>query len=177
MSMRRLILMRHGKALWPEEVRDHQRPLAQRGKVSVPMMARWLRDTYGKPDFVVVSNARRTCETFDLILGEIPGLPAVFEPRIYEASLHDVMEVVCEQSDRITTLMVVGHNPGLQDLAETLADPAVSEASACRRLEWKYPTAAITVLEFDGDWAGLQPHGAKLVAFMTPANLGGIDED
>lgn len=180
MAMRRLILMRHAKALWPEEMIDHARPLAQRGKDTAPIMARWLKAHYPVPDYVIVSSARRTQETFDLVCAEIPGLAAssVTDPHVYEAAMHDVLDSIAETSSRVTTLMLIGHNPGIQDVAEMLANPATSDTNALNRLKRKYPTASLAVLEFEGDWEGIDtPRIARLVRFITPAMLGGVDED
>jgi phosphohistidine phosphatase len=75
------------------------------------------------------------------------------------------------------TLMLVGHNPGMQELAFGLADPAASDREALRRLSRKYPTAGIAILEQDGGWKDVAPGSMRLSTFITPRALGGIDED
>jgi len=177
MARRLLVLMRHGKATWPDGVLDHQRPLDPRGFSCVPIMAQWLRGAVPMPDRVLVSSARRTRETFTLLATEWPDLPHEIEPRIYEADLNMLFSVLRAQPERVECLMLVGHNPGMQDLAETLANPEASDADAYQRLTHKFPTSAVAVLEFEGAWPMLRLGDATLRAFQTPRLLGGVDED
>jgi phosphohistidine phosphatase len=173
----RLILFRHAKSAWPEGVADHDRPLGPRGQQATPLMARWLVAAQLRPDLVLVSSARRTRETWSLIASEMPGIPSKSEPRIYEASYERLLGVLRALPVELGTVMMVGHNPGMQELALALSSGLGDKVEARMRLRRKYPTAGVAVLDFDGDWAELIPGVARLTHFQTPAMLGGIDED
>lgn len=174
---RRLLLLRHGKSAWPDGVADHQRPLAPRGEAAVPLMARFLAKQLALPDLVLVSDARRTRETFAKLSGEIFGLAHRLEPRIYEAGAGSLLRVVNEVAEDVGTLMLVGHNPGMQSLALRLAHSANSAPDDLVRLNRKFPTAGLAELAFVGPWSRLGPGAARLASFTTPAMLGGTDED
>ncbi|HLK75030.1 MAG TPA: histidine phosphatase family protein, partial [Streptosporangiaceae bacterium] len=122
-TTRRLILLRHAKSDWPD-VPDRDRPLAKRGRRDAPRIGRWLREQGYRPDVVVVSAATRTRQTWDLVAPELGGSPAVhFEPRAYAASALSLLYLVQELPDRYRTALLIAHNPGLSDLATSLAAP------------------------------------------------------
>jgi phosphohistidine phosphatase len=125
-ATRRLILLRHAKSDWPD-VPDRDRPLAKRGRRDAPRIGRWLREHGYQPDVVVVSDATRTRQTWDLVAAELGGSPAVrFEPRAYAASALSLLYLVQELPDRYRTALLIAHNPGLSDLAASLAAPPES---------------------------------------------------
>jgi len=171
------VVLRHAKSAYPPGVLDHDRPLAPRGVVDAKAAGAWIRDHVGTLDHVVVSSARRTRGTWTLAAGVIgyigaagydvdsPG-PLTVDPRVYDASAGTLVEVLRELPDRVGTALLVGHNPGCEDLVETLAgtrDPA-SDAL----LALKYPTSGIAVLDLDVDWPDLAPGLARLSAFAVP---------
>jgi phosphohistidine phosphatase len=160
-SKRMLILLRHAKSDWPEDVPDHDRPLAKRGRHDAPEVGGWLRGHGYLPDTVVCSTALRTRQTWDLVAAKLRADPAVtFESRAYGASAHTLLYLVGELRPATRTALLIGHNPGISELASALAEAPLS-----------FPTAAVAVLEFDGDWSGLAPGQAYLTDFTTPANL------
>ncbi|CAN1545313.1 SixA Phosphohistidine phosphatase SixA [Rhabdaerophilaceae bacterium] len=175
--LRRLILMRHAKSAWPEGIADHDRPLAPRGQSTAPMMGEWLKSAGLKPDLALISSARRTRETWALVAPALVGTPFREERRLFAASTETMLEIVQTCSDAVGTLMVVAHNPATQDLAHRLASRVTSDLDALARLSRHYPTAAITLLEGEGEWAMLAPGTMRLARFTTPRLLGGIDED
>lgn len=175
-AKRKLIVMRHAKAAWPPELADHARPLAARGRVSAPAMARWLGGAMALPDLVIVSDARRTRETCALVQEVLPGLAVAFDRRLYNANLDDLLEVLNEQGT-LQTLMLIAHNPGIHDLCETLADPRRGDAAALNRLRQRFPTAAIAEIGIGCDWRALHAGCGELTRFTTPAMIGGVDED
>ena len=175
--MHRLILFRHGKSAWPHGIADHQRPLAPRGVDAVPLMARWLAAQNLRPDFALVSSAKRTQGTFALIADVFTELLHRNEPRIYEASAERLLGVLREQQEEVRTLLMVGHNPGMQELALVLSGSEQDDPEARSRLKRKYPTSGVAVLDCEGPWRALSPGCAQLVDFVTPAMLGGVDED
>jgi len=184
---RRLVLLRHAKSDWPD-VPDRDRPLAKRGRRDAPRIGRWLRDRGYLPDVVVCSDARRTRQTWKLVAPELDGSPDVrFEPRAYAASALNLLYLIQELPSRYWSALLIGHNPGLEELAASLAaslagslggspagspagpPPAGGEPKAGIRL----PTAGVAVLEFAGDWPGLAPGQARLLDTVVPADLQG----
>ena len=182
-TTRRLILLRHAKSDWPD-VPDRDRPLAKRGRRDAPRIGRWLHEHGYQPDVVVVSAATRTRQTWDLVAPELGGLPAVhFEPRAYAASALTLLYLAQELPARYRTALLIAHNPGLSELATSLAAPPESDRAAgpaaTRRAvkdngprpAISLPTAAVAVFEFSGDWPSLTPGHARLTNLTTPADL------
>lgn len=173
----RLILMRHAKSAWPEGVSDFDRPLAPRGEIAAPLMGRWLGEQDFRPEVALVSAACRTRATWAEISPSLIGTPAMFEPKIYNARVSALLDILRAQPVSVSSVLMVGHNPGMQELAHGLADPDRSDLEALLRLARKYPTAGIAVLESETSFAEAGPHSMRLVTFMTPRFLGGVDED
>jgi phosphohistidine phosphatase len=186
-TTRRLILLRHAKSDWPD-VPDRDRPLAKRGRRDAPRIGRWLHEHGYQPDVVVVSDAARTRQTWDLVAPELGGSPAVhFEPRAYAASALTLLYLAQELPARYRTALLIGHNPGLSELAASLAGPPESTTAAGPpgsdratgpavkdngpRAAISLPTAAVAVFEFTGDWPSLTPGHARLINLTTPADL------
>jgi phosphohistidine phosphatase len=164
---RRLVLLRHAKSAYPTGVIDHERPLAPRGIADARMAGVWLRENLGVPDHVVVSTARRARETWALAAAELSGPPqAVIEPRVYEAWAATLLTIVGELPDEVGTVLLVGHNPGCEDLVDVLAGER--DPDAARSLARKYPTSGIAVLEHDLSWARVGEGMARLTAFAVP---------
>jgi phosphohistidine phosphatase len=199
-ATRRLILLRHAKSDWPD-VPDRDRPLAKRGRRDAPRIGRWLHEHGYQPDVVVVSAAARTQQTWDLVAPELGGSPAVhFEPRAYAASALTLLYLAQELPARYRTALLIAHNPGLSELAASLAAPPESDKATGPpesdkatgpperdkatgpperdgatdngpRPAISLPTAAVAVFEFDGDWPSLTPAHARLISLTTPADL------
>jgi phosphohistidine phosphatase len=166
-TTRRLTLLRHAKSDWPD-VPDEDRPLAKRGRRDAPVVGRWLREHGYLPDVVVCSPARRTRQTWDLVAKELGGSPSVtFEPRAYAASALTLLHLVRELPVASRAALLIGHNPGLEELASGLTEPPEGGKGPGLRL----PTAAVAVVEFGVPWADLTLGGARLIAFTTPADL------
>jgi phosphohistidine phosphatase len=181
-SGRKLVLLRHAKSAWPD-LPDHERPLAGRGRRDAPVMGRWLRAAGHVPDRVLCSTARRTRETWQLAqpgLGASP--PVTFEDRVYEASAVQLLDLARHAPPAAKTLLIIGHAPGIPELALMLAasatpadDGTASGAvpqAAADRMRAKFPTAAVAVLELTGPWARLGPGAARLAGFVTPRDVG-----
>lgn len=147
--VKKLLLMRHGKSDWDSSVtRDFDRPLARRGYEDVPRMARWLRKQFGVAECWISSPARRAATTADL-LAEHCGFNStdiIPVDEIYEASHHDLRAVIEAYAGEATSLLLVGHNPGLEALLAYLL-PEEPPRSPSGKL---MTTAAIAVLECDG---------------------------
>lgn len=187
---RRLLVMRHAKSAWPEGVADHDRPLGPRGLRDALAAGRFLAEHGGPPDLVLCSPARRARRTWELAASELDSpvpTPAVHDPRLYGADDAELLDVLHGVPDEVATLLLVGHNPGLEDLvlllaagtdAEDGAGGAVGADAAGRtvssgedaldRVRTKFPTSAIAVLTWRGTWAGLRPGEAHLADLVIP---------
>jgi phosphohistidine phosphatase len=155
---RTLVLVRHAKSAWPPGVADPRRPLADRGRRDAPAIGRWLREHVGQLDLVVCSPATRARQTWDLAAAELHPAPRVrHQRRVYAAPADDLLEVVRELPGRAAAAALVGHNPGLQDLAELLS------GQPC-----ELKTAAVAVLRWSGSWADAGPEAAVLEEWAKP---------
>jgi phosphohistidine phosphatase len=162
---RRLVLLRHAKSDWPEDVSDHDRPLAARGRRDAPLVGRWLARSGYPPDGVVCSTAVRARQTWELAAAGLPG-PALsrLEPRVYEATVLSLLMLVRELPEELRTVALVGHNPGLAELAVGLTAPPPQPPAS-------FPTAAVAILGIPGPWSSAGPGEARLLAFAVPADM------
>jgi phosphohistidine phosphatase len=168
---RQLLLLRHAKSAWPD-VADHERPLARRGRRDAPVAGRWLRAAGRVPDRVVCSTARRARDTWQLAAAELDASPVVsFDQRVYGATGGELLDLARETPPRAHTLLIVGHDPAMQELTLALASARAGEEDPLARVRLKFPTAAIAVLEFTGTWHQLGPKQARLTAFVVPRDL------
>ena len=165
--MRRLLLLRHAKAERPQPgERDHERRLAERGRNDAPRVGAYMSRHDFMPDRVVVSTSARTRETWKLAAAEMDKAPkAEFDDRIYEASPKALLQVVQETDPDIDTLLLVGHNPGMQELAAMLV--ATGDVDTRQRLKEAFPTSALAVIEFKlKDWSRVHPQSGRLERFI-----------
>ena len=167
--MKRLFLLRHAKSSWDDpELDDHERPLAPRGRRAAKLLAGYLSRERVAPALVLCSAARRTRETLERIapaLGE--DVRVEIERELYAASERRLLERLRSVGEDVDSVMLIGHNPGVEQLALLLAGSG-QKLDAVRR---KYPTAALATLEFSGPWRELGPSGAELTDFVTPKQL------
>jgi phosphohistidine phosphatase len=167
---RRLMLLRHAKSDWPD-VPDLKRPLAKRGRRDAPGVGRWLRGHGYLPDTVICSVADRARQTWELVAPELGGSPSVtFEPRAYDASAQTLLYLARELPGTCRAALLIGHNPAIGELATYLAEPRGADG-APQGPGLRFPTAAVAVLEFRGDWADLAPGQARLLDVAIPADM------
>lgn len=174
-NARTLILLRHAKAEGAA-ASDVERPLAERGRADAAAVGALLEDTGFEPDLVLCSSAVRTRETFE---GVRDGGLAVasdgvrYDDRIYNAEIGELLACLAEVADDVTQLLVIGHAPGIPDLAEHLTDPARSDTGAREVLSAGFPTSAFAVLVVPGGWADLADveaaRGAAQLMMVTAA--------
>ena len=158
------MLIRHAKA--GEGAVDRDRPLADRGVAEAPAVGRWLAQRRIAPDRVVVSPARRARQTWELAAAELGPTPEpVPDDRVYRNTVEDLLDVIRETPAGVTTLVLVGHNPGIQDLAIALDDERGDDV-ARSDLTTKYPTSGVAVFDVSGRWAGVS--SATLATFAAP---------
>ncbi|MGF9761543.1 histidine phosphatase family protein [Microvirga sp. 0TCS3.31] len=174
--MLRLLLLRHAKSGWPPGILDVDRPLAKRGQEAALVMGDYLKRERLAPDLVIVSSARRTQETWERvhpILGEIEMRT---DGRIYEAPVGRLLEIVREVEPRVGTLLLVGHNPGFEELAKLLIGEG--DMGSILRLGQKYPSAGLAVIDFElQSWADVGKKTGRLERFVTPKFLGNDEDD
>lgn len=168
-ARKRLRLLRHGKSSWDVSgLGDHDRPLAPRGRRAAAALAAHLAAGRQRPALVVCSPAARARQTLELVLPALDGPDVEFEPALYHASLERLRRLVAALPDAVDDVMLVGHNPGLQELALDLARPGPLRD----RVAEKLPTGALVTLEggMDG-WDELAGGGADLVGLVLPRDL------
>lgn len=157
-TQRRLVVVRHAKSAWPDGVPDAQRPLNGRGRRDAPAAGRWLVEHVGRLDLALCSPARRARETWELADAAFDEAPATrVDERIYDATPGGLLAVVHDLPAAASTAVLVGHNPGSEDLVELLSGDRRTMA-----------TASIAVLAWSGAWTDAAPGGAKLLAHATP---------
>ena len=144
--MRRLILFRHGKAeAAGPSGGDRERPLAERGIADSAVTAQWLSESGVIPDLVLISPSVRTRETWDAALPWFPQARVEASERLYLAAPETIRDVVEEASDKADTVMVIGHNPGLQELGVELVADGGAPRPQASRMQDGFPTAAAWV--------------------------------
>ena len=169
--MKTLLLFRHAKSSWDDDsLPDHRRPLAPRGRRAAPAVAAQLRELDAVPDLVLSSTSQRTRQTIQLALDHL-GHPMVeFDEVLYLAGPSQILRSIRATDDLVDTLMLVGHNPGMHEISIALTDRDASTAAA--RLDAKFPTAAVAVVEFDVDrWEDIGPGLGRLAHFVRPKDL------
>lgn len=155
---RRLVLLRHAKAGWPEDVADADRPLTIRGKHDAPLAGQWLAEHLPPIDIAICSTAVRARQTWSLVAAELDHAP-LFHPddRLYGASAEQLLAVTEMLPDEAATALLVGHNPGLEELVHLLTG-APHELKTC----------AIAVLSCPENWASITARTAALIDSAVP---------
>jgi phosphohistidine phosphatase len=169
--MKSLHLLRHAKSSWKDPgLNDHDRPLNKRGRQTAKMMAAYLRRAKISPDVVICSTAVRAQQTLDPIIKAAKKPPRIVRARgIHEGAQRTLWEQLWNLPESATSVLLIGHNPALQDLALELAHPDLN--NLLPSAGGKFPTGAMESFRFDGAWKALEPHGAVLASFITPRAL------
>jgi phosphohistidine phosphatase len=166
--LRRLVVLRHAKSAWPAGLDDHERPLAPRGRRDAPAAGRTLAESDCLPDLALCSTALRARQTWELAAGQWGTPPPVrFEPRLYAAGVPALLDAVHAAPDPVRTLLLIGHNPGLEELVLELAGDSLDDALDVARA--KFPTSAVAVLAWHGSrWRDLASGTALLTDLIVP---------
>lgn len=177
--MRTLLLLRHAKSGWGDPtLADFDRPLAPRGRRTAPQMGRWLAAAGPQPSYAVCSTARRARETWALFVERL-GRPVEvrFDERLYQASPATILGLVAALPDSAAVAVLVGHNPGFEDVAETFAGRG-SPSAARQSLARGFPTAGIAIIESRAaNWAEVAAGDGKLRALVRPRELASTTTD
>jgi phosphohistidine phosphatase len=171
--MKQLTLLRHAKSGWDDPVsRDFDRPLNDRGKRASEVIGRWLRDQKLGFDYIVGSPAVRVVETIEHVaIGYGETMAPVWDKRAYLASASSLLEVIHEAPEDSERILLVGHNPGLEDLVLMLV-PDVAGEEARDAIEEKYPTASLVEIDFDvAHWADIKAATGKVRYFKRPRDI------
>ena len=161
--MKTLLLLRHAKSDWDiPSMRDSERPLAKRGRKAAPRMGKALREKAVVPDYILCSPAIRARQTMELFV-EAAGLEVEtrFEENIYDASSAELLKLVRHLPDERHCVLMVGHNPGFENLLSRLIESVTA-----------MPTAALACIEFPIDsWEDVEDGEGKLQWYLTPKKL------
>lgn len=165
-----LFLFRHAKSSWDDAaLADFDRPLAPRGQRAAPLVGQEMKRRGWLPYLVLVSSARRAVETWKLAAAELAEQPAVqFSRALYLADPRKLLEALHEVAESYRSLVLVGHNPGLEELAAMLAGPG-SNTAALAGIKEKFPTGSLARFNVEGSWPELRI--ATLTHFLRPKEL------
>jgi phosphohistidine phosphatase len=168
--VRYLYFLRHAKSSWNDHsTDDHDRPLAPRGRKAMKAMAQHIRKADVRPELILCSSAARARQTLDRVLPALPATtPFEVEDALYTFDSDQVLGRLRRIPAAVGSVMVVGHNPALQDLTLRLA----AHGSALERVRTKLPTGALATLRIPrATWRSLRDGSAELVALVTPKDL------
>ncbi|MEU6129378.1 histidine phosphatase family protein [Saccharopolyspora sp. NPDC047091] len=154
---RTLVVCRHAKSAWPDDVDDFERPLTERGERDAPEAGRWLAERVPDIGFALCSPAKRARRTWQLISGVTGKVETRHDKRLYGATAGELIAVLNEVPDEADTAVLVGHNPGLEDLVAVLTG-----------VPHQLATAELAVLTGTGSWSQLEPGWAKLQDSAKP---------
>lgn len=171
--MRQLLLLRHAKAVWDQRrFSDRERPLTAGGERAAAALGRAMAALGMRPECVLVSPAERAGKTL-AHLG-LPLAPAAPREGLYLAGAGEILRELTALSEDVRSVLVVGHNPGLHELAEFLLSPAGGAAES--RLRRGFPTATLVEFSVPVPWRELGRGAAQLVRFLSPHDVPGAPE-
>ena len=177
--MRTLYLMRHAKSDWPERdatgkpMADHDRPLSGRGERAARLMGHFMIQKGITPGGIIASSAQRTKDTAELLADCYDTPPRIaLLPDLYAAEPSTMLARIQAMKDAPDRLVMIGHNPGIQDLILLLLRADQHDSTAAKRVYNKVPTAALAVINFDADsWDKIEPATGTLTHFVVPKDL------
>jgi phosphohistidine phosphatase len=169
--MLHLMLLRHAKSSWPSGMQDAERPLSDRGEAAARRMGGYMAHHALIPDRVLCSPARRSRDTWAGISAAWPDtVDIVFDDRLYGATCQSIVSIVRAQDDAVRALLLIGHNPGLQEAGERLI--AAGDVELRERLREKFPTTALAVIHFALDkWNRVHERSGRLDRYVTPRSI------
>ncbi len=173
--MKTIYLLRHAKSSWKDDsLDDIERPLNKRGRQTAAAMGRHLADAGMAPETILCSPAVRTRETLDSISTVLAEpVPTRFEQEIYDAEAGDLLARLRRLNDHLGSVMIIGHNPAMEDLTRLLVPGADQE-----RVGEKFPTGSLAVIAVDAaSWAAVEPDSGRLVDFVYGRALTGKADD
>ncbi len=171
----RLTLLRHAKSSWDDiNLRDFDRPLAPRGIKAAPKIGKYMAENDILPEYVWCSSARRTTETFARIQSVLPVTPHVrYDDMIYSAgTASGLVNLIRSAAPEVSHLMIVGHNPTMQDMVLSLVGWQQGQAEHKAQIQRKFSTGALANIDFEMDgWSDIDYETGRLCHFVTPKML------
>jgi phosphohistidine phosphatase len=172
-GVKNILLLRHAKSAWniPQQT-DHDRPLNNRGERAARTMAGHMAEKAPRPGLILCSTAARTRQTLAPLVKALgsPTPPISLEKQLYLASESELMDRLQALPEDVETVLLIGHNEGIGELAVALAGQGHGEA--LQRLREKYPTGALATLALrQGSWDTLGPGTCELLSFVRPRDL------
>jgi phosphohistidine phosphatase len=171
--MKTIGLFRHAKSDWHDaRARDFDRPLNERGRVGAALMGMHIRNEGTRWDRVIASPAARVAETIECAAQAAHSrIPIIWDRRIYLASSATLLDLLREQEGELGSVLMIGHNPGLEDLIFDLV-PDDGSSPMRETVEAKFPTATFAILEADVDrWRDLEDGTARIIHLTRPRDL------
>ncbi len=161
--MKTLYLMRHAKSSWKDSsLDDFDRPLNKRGMNDAPLISKYLLDQKIVVDLIISSPAKRAALTAKIIANELKFTSnIIFEPKIYEANLSELLNLIQSIENRINNVILIGHNPALNEFANYLIDREIDNI----------PTAGVVAIKFEMEWEEISKKSGKLLFFIYPKSL------
>ncbi len=164
---RRLLLVRHAKAVPKGQTEDFDRALSDRGRKNAPGAGRWLAESGYTADLALCSPSRRTRQTWELMLPALTSPPpTVYDDRLYNATPSALVEVLAARGGNLGGILLVGHNSGIHELASALCGSGPAEL--LERLREGFPTSGVVVVDLPDGWDGVAPGHGSLVAIWSP---------
>ena len=169
--MHQLLFLRHAKSSWDDpKLADRDRPLSKRGRRAAAAMRKAMLDLGLTPNVVLVSPSRRTLETL-AALEPWDDTPLVEQVEaLYLATAPQLLTILHGVNETVRSLMLIGHNPGMHELAVLLASTTAA-GDAARQVTAGFPTAALAEFSVATQWQQLDAAGTRLVRFLTPRDL------
>ena len=163
------MLLRHAKSSWSDPtLADAERPLAPRGRKAAKQICEYLGRSKARPALVLCSTSVRTRQTLEAIRPALGKVPVELESGLYGASGDELLDRLRSLPDSVDSVLLIAHNPGMQDLALSLA----ATGAGLDRLRAKFPTGALATLAVrSATWAELGPGGTELVDYVVPREL------
>ena len=163
--MKTLLILRHAKTQSDAPAGDHDRELTERGHRNAGSMGTYIHNLIGTPDAIITSDATRARQTAEIVAPVVAfAAPLTVEPRIYAADLATLLALVQRIPDEVQTAIIVGHNPGFEELAASLAGKLEQGV--------RLPTAGLAVLEFDVNrWDSVRAGAGRLREVATPSTI------
>jgi len=154
--MHKLLLLRHAKSDWSKSVSDHERPLNKRGKKNAPVMAKRLKERRYRPDKMISSSALRARSTAE-VFADVLECDLIIDDALYESDESLILDLIHKIDESIEDLVLVGHNPTLEILAEYLTGESIT-----------LPTCAMVHIAFGCDWKDIDGSKGKVIYLDYP---------
>jgi phosphohistidine phosphatase len=172
---RRLLLLRHAKSSWDDSaLADHDRPLSKRGRKAAALIRNLILSEKLEPDLVLVSSAKRTLETLAALEPWRRPPEIAVDKALYHAEPPVLFDLLRAAPEEARVILLIGHNPGLQEFAILLAQKADDPMN--RALEERFPTGALAQFDIDAPWSSIRTGAGKLTRFVSPRSLAARDQ-